>query len=59
LLSQLPATYGQETKVVYTSGSLLIEQASSITFVHISHLNTHDFGKVDCNGMLVVHDEEA
>jgi len=59
LLSQLTTSYGQEMKVVYTSESLQIEQISPNTFVHISYLNTDDFGKVACNGMLVVHDGEA
>lgn len=46
-------------KVVYTSETLQIEEISPNTFVHISYLNTNDFGKVACNGLLVVHDGEA
>lgn len=47
----------QET--LYTSETLQIEQISPNTFVHISYLNTNDFGKVACNGMIVINEGEA
>ncbi|RAI91996.1 subclass B1 metallo-beta-lactamase [Algoriphagus yeomjeoni] len=49
--------FAQET--LYNSETLHIEQISPNTFVHISYLNTNDFGKVDCNGMIVMNDGEA
>jgi metallo-beta-lactamase class B len=49
----------QEMRIVYTSETLQIGQISPNTFVHTSYLNTNDFGKVACNGMLVVHEGEA
>ncbi|WP_192345895.1 subclass B1 metallo-beta-lactamase [Algoriphagus sp. Y33] len=49
----------QEIELVYNSETLQIEQISPNTFVHISYLNTDDFGKVSCNGMIVINDGEA
>ncbi len=51
--------FAQETTKIYGSESLQIEQISANTFVHISYLNTNDFGKVSCNGMIVINDGEA
>ncbi|QEC51875.1 metallo-beta-lactamase class B [Anseongella ginsenosidimutans] len=44
---------------VYQSETLVIRKLSDHTFQHISYLNTRDFGKVGCNGMIVVNDHEA
>lgn len=44
---------------VFESETLQIEQISPNTFVHISYLNTNDFGKVACNGMIVINKGEA
>ncbi|WP_339865883.1 subclass B1 metallo-beta-lactamase [uncultured Algoriphagus sp.] len=49
----------QEKEVAYKSETLQIEQISPNTFVHISYLNTNDFGKVACNGMIVINEGEA
>ncbi len=43
----------------YESENLKIEQLSPHTYVHISYLNTNDFGKVACNGMVVINKGEA
>ena len=43
----------------YESENLKIEQLSPHTFVHISYLETNDYGKVACNGMLVIDNGEA
>lgn len=43
----------------YTSDNLKIEQLSKNTFRHISYLQTEDFGKVACNGMIVIDNNEA
>lgn len=51
--------FAQQPKSVYRSENLEIKQVSPNTFVHISYLNTQDFGKVGCNGMIVIHGGEA
>lgn len=45
--------------VVYESESLVIRKISSHGFVHTSYLNTESFGRVPCNGMVVVSENEA
>lgn len=49
----------QQPKPLYQSETLRIEQLSPNTFVHISYLSTDDFGKVACNGMIVINGGEA
>lgn len=39
----------------YQSQDLSVSQLSENTFVHISYLQTQDFGKVACNGLIVKH----
>ncbi|MEB2774447.1 subclass B1 metallo-beta-lactamase [Algoriphagus sp. D3-2-R+10] len=51
------SSFAQTT--IYESETLKIEQISPNTFVHISYLNTEDFGKVGCNGMIVINEGEA
>ncbi|TAI48039.1 subclass B1 metallo-beta-lactamase [Flagellimonas allohymeniacidonis] len=43
----------------YESESLVIKQLGNKTFLHISYLQTEDYGKVACNGMIVVDNGEA
>jgi metallo-beta-lactamase class B len=43
----------------YKSANLEIIRLSDHVFQHISYLKTEDFGKVSCNGMIVVDDHEA
>lgn len=43
----------------YRSDDLVIEKRSDGVFQHISFLKTQDFGKVSCNGMIVVDGNEA
>lgn len=52
-------SYAQQRTSIYKSETLQIEQISPNTFVHISYLNTNDFGKVACNGMIVMNEGEA
>jgi metallo-beta-lactamase class B len=52
-------SFTQQTPKIYYSETLQIEQIAPNTFVHISYLNTNDFGKVACNGMIVISDSEA
>jgi metallo-beta-lactamase class B len=49
----------QQPTNIYNSETLQIEQISPNTYVHISYLNTNDFGKVACNGMIVINEGEA
>lgn len=43
----------------YTSEHLLIKQITANTFVHTSFLATDSYGKVPCNGMIVINNGEA
>ena len=43
----------------YHSDALLVEQVSPNTFVHTSFKQTHDFGNVPCNGLVVRSGGEA
>ena len=44
---------------VYQSDHLIIQRLSEHVYEHKSFLNTNDFGKVDCNGMIVTNAAEA
>ncbi|MFC5625814.1 subclass B1 metallo-beta-lactamase [Algoriphagus winogradskyi] len=59
LFFRISVLFAQENSFVYKSETLQIEQISPNTFVHISYLNTDDFGKVACNGMIVINEGEA
>lgn len=43
----------------YESNSLKIEQLSDNVFVHITYLNTQEYGKVACNGMIYKNGKEV
>ena len=45
--------------VVYQSEKLIISKISDHVYLHTSFLQTQDFGKVSCNGMIVVDEKEA
>lgn len=45
--------------VVYSSENLIVKRQSKHVYVHISYLKTEDFGKVACNGMIVLNDHKA
>lgn len=45
--------------IVYRSEDLIIKKLTKHIYEHISFLNTDDFGKVSCNGMLVVNENKA
>lgn len=51
--------FAQQNSLVYQSENLQIEQVSEHVFIHVSYLQTQDFGKVACNGMLVLNGNEA
>ena len=44
---------------VYHSEDLIIIQISGNAFLHTSFLQTNDFGKVPCNGMVVRNSNEV
>ena len=44
---------------VYQSDNLIIKKISKNTLQHISYLQTNDFGKVACNGMIAIDGKEA
>ena len=46
-------------KLQYESENLRIERLTASTYVHISYLETDAWGKVPCNGLIVVNDGEA
>lgn len=46
-------------KVVYQSDDLIVTQISKNAFEHTSYLQTQDFGKVPCNGLMVSDHKEA
>lgn len=43
----------------HESGNLSITRATGHTFVHTSYLNTEKYGRVPCNGMIVMVHNEA
>ena len=59
ILSLSKPVQSQADSLVYDSATLKIRQISNNAFIHISFLETQDYGKVACNGMLVIKDKEA
>lgn len=49
----------KKESIVYKTDKLVIQKLSQHCYVHTSYLNTDDFGRVPCNGMLVVKGNEA
>jgi metallo-beta-lactamase class B len=49
----------QKTLISYETKNLRIQQLTEHTFMHTSYLNTDSFGKVPCNGMIVMDKGEA
>lgn len=48
-----------DTDTAYTSERLVISRISPHCYVHTSYKQTNDFGKVPCNGMIVIDQHEA
>jgi len=48
-----------DSLTIYQSENLIIKKLSNYTYKHISFLETSDYGKVACNGMLVVKNFEG
>ena len=57
-LNAADGTHGSST-VVHQTETLIVRKLSDHVYQHVSYLNTNDFGKVDCNGMVVVNKQEA
>ena len=49
----------QKPNTAYGTETLKIISISENSFIHISYLNTNDFGKVACNGLIYISDNEA
>lgn len=48
-----------DSSIVYRSDNLHIIRLSAQVYQHVSYLTTDSFGKVDCNGMVVINRKEA
>lgn len=48
-----------DSLIIYQTENLLIKRLSKHIYVHTSFLKTEDFGKVACNGMLVVNENKG
>ena len=59
LNDQTEKAFKTDSLIVYKSDNLIIHRLSDHIYQHISFLNTNDFGRVACNGMLVVYENEA
>ncbi len=59
LISKAQKKRNAETSPVYKSARLIITQLSQNEFVHTTFLNTENFGKVPCNGMILQSKNEA
>ena len=44
---------------IYQTENLIIKKLSNHIYQHISYLNTDDYGKVGCNGMLVINENKG
>lgn len=59
ILNQQTIDFSIDSMVVYQSSNLIIKKLSDHIYLHVSYLNTDDFGKVGCNGMIVISDNEG
>lgn len=48
-----------DSLTIYQTKNLIVKKLSNHIYQHISYLNTDDFGKVECNGMLVINGNEG
>ncbi len=58
-LTSIPTSWPKEDSIVYRSDDLLIQKFADHVYVHTSFLNTDSFGRVACNGMIIVNGNEA
>ena len=52
-------TFFDTDSAIYKTKNLIINKISDNVYQHISFLKTKDFGNVECNGMIVVNENEA
>lgn len=48
-----------DSLTIYRTENLTINKLSNHVYEHISYLNTDDYGKVGCNGMLVINENKG
>lgn len=48
-----------DSLTIYQTENLIIKKLSNHIYEHISYLNTDDYGKVGCNGMLVINENKG
>lgn len=48
-----------DSLTAYQTKNLVVKKLSNHVYTHISYLNTDDYGKVACNGMLVINENKA
>ena len=58
-ITVLGSNFAVAQDTIYASDALHIQQLTGNTLVHTSYLSTQDFGKVPCNGMVVINNGEA
>ena len=59
IFSKKPIQRVAADTIVYETPNLVVRRVSEHTYRHISYLNTKDFGKVSCNGLVVTNDGKA
>lgn len=52
-------THSVDSLIIYQTENLIVKKLSNHVYQHISFLNTDDFGLVECNGMLVINENEG
>ena len=52
-------TQSVDSLTIYQTENLIIKKLSNHIYEHISFLNTDDYGKVGCNGMLVINENKG
>ena len=59
LIGECKAKQTTSNEEVYKSENLIIHKISEHAYLHISFLNTTDWGKVSCNGLIITDGNEA
>jgi len=59
MITAQSCTTKKETPIVYKTETLVIEQITPTVFKHKTYLQTQDFGRVGCNGMVYIRNNEA
>ncbi|WP_308993871.1 subclass B1 metallo-beta-lactamase [Mariniflexile litorale] len=57
--TEITKTHSVDSLTIYQTENLIIKKLSNHIYQHISYLNTDDYGKVSCNGMLVINENKA